>query len=100
MADKNIGALVLVERGTVVGIVSERDCARKLDLRVQITKNLAKSPGNDELIDCRAEQPLMRSPPPSGGQVPTRCRRSRFRITGPKAAVEQCEDKRWSAGVI
>ena len=55
MADKNIGALVLVERGTVVGIVSERDCARKLDLRVQITKNLAKSPGNDELIDlsCR-----------------------------------------------
>jgi CBS domain-containing protein len=30
MADKNIGALVLIERGKVVGIVSERDCARKL----------------------------------------------------------------------
>ncbi len=30
MADKNIGALVVVEHGKVVGIVSERDCARKL----------------------------------------------------------------------
>ena len=28
MADKNIGALVVTERGKVVGIVSERDCAR------------------------------------------------------------------------
>jgi CBS domain-containing protein len=30
MADKNIGALVVIEGGKVVGIVSERDCARKL----------------------------------------------------------------------
>ena len=30
MADKNIGALVVIERGKVVGILSERDCARKL----------------------------------------------------------------------
>jgi len=30
MAEKNIGALVVIERGKVVGIVSERDCARKL----------------------------------------------------------------------
>lgn len=30
MADKNIGALVVTERDKVVGIVSERDCARKL----------------------------------------------------------------------
>jgi CBS domain-containing protein len=30
MTDKNIGALVVVDRGKVVGIVSERDCARKL----------------------------------------------------------------------
>lgn len=32
MADKNIGALVIVERDRVVGIVSERDCARKVVL--------------------------------------------------------------------
>lgn len=30
MADKNIGALVVTERGKVVGIASERDCTRKL----------------------------------------------------------------------
>ena len=30
MADKNIGALVVIERGKVVGIFSERYCARKL----------------------------------------------------------------------
>jgi CBS domain-containing protein len=30
MADKNIGALVVMEGGNVAGIVSERDCARKL----------------------------------------------------------------------
>lgn len=30
MADKNVGALVVIERDKVVGIVSERDCARKL----------------------------------------------------------------------
>ncbi|MDU8428002.1 CBS domain-containing protein [Pseudomonas syringae pv. actinidifoliorum] len=33
MADKNIGALPVVENGTVVGIVSERDYARKVVLK-------------------------------------------------------------------
>jgi CBS domain-containing protein len=32
MAEKSIGALVVVERGTVVGIVTERDYARKVIL--------------------------------------------------------------------
>ena len=32
MADRNVGAIVVVESGKVVGIVSERDCARKLVL--------------------------------------------------------------------
>ncbi|QUN70707.1 MULTISPECIES: CBS domain-containing protein [Pseudomonas] len=33
MADKNIGALAVVENGQVVGIVSERDYARKVVLK-------------------------------------------------------------------
>ena len=39
MADKNIGALVVVERGQVVGIVSERDYARKLVLMARTPKD-------------------------------------------------------------
>jgi len=32
MSDRNVGAIVVVESGKVVGIVSERDCARKVVL--------------------------------------------------------------------
>lgn len=32
MADKNVGALVVVDQGTIVGILSERDYARKVIL--------------------------------------------------------------------
>jgi CBS domain-containing protein len=39
MADRNIGALVVVERGQVVGIVSERDFARKILLMARSTKD-------------------------------------------------------------
>jgi len=39
MADWNIGALVVVERGQVVGIVSERDFARKILLMARSTKD-------------------------------------------------------------
>jgi CBS domain-containing protein len=32
MAEKNIGFLVVLERGTMVGVLSERDCARRVVL--------------------------------------------------------------------
>ena len=35
MAQKGVGALIVVEGGNVVGIVSERDCARKVLLTQQ-----------------------------------------------------------------
>lgn len=33
MADKNAGAVMIINDGRVVGILSERDCIRKLDLQ-------------------------------------------------------------------
>jgi CBS domain-containing protein len=39
MAEKDIGALVVVEDGSVVGIVSERDYARKVVLRGKTSRD-------------------------------------------------------------
>ena len=51
MAEKNIGALVVVEHGQVVGLVSERDYARKLVL-------MARSPTDTPLGDIMSS-PVM-----------------------------------------
>src|SRR5512143_777551 len=39
MADKQVGALVVVDEGRVVGIVTERDYARKIALKSRASRN-------------------------------------------------------------
>lgn len=60
MADQNIGALVVMERGQVVGIVSERDCARKLVA-------MGRSP-RDTLLRDIMSSPVMYVHPDQAGE--------------------------------
>jgi CBS domain-containing protein len=82
MADKNIGALVVVERGQVVGIVSERDVTRKLVLMERSSKDtllrdIMSSPvmyvhlhhTSDECMALMTENRLRHLPVMDGGQL-------------------------------
>ena len=82
MADKNIGALVVVERGQVVGIVSERDYARKLVLMARspkdtLLRDIMSSPvmyvhpdrTSDECMALMTENRLRHLPVMDGGQL-------------------------------
>ncbi len=59
MADKHVGALVVVEDGKVVGIVTERDYARKIALKSRASR---KTPVRDimtfPVISVRLDQTL------------------------------------------
>ncbi len=55
MADKNIGALVVVEGDQVIGLVTERDVARKVVL-------MARSPRDTPLRDIMTTQVMIAHP--------------------------------------
>ena len=82
MADKNIGALVVVERGKVVGIVSERDYARKLVLMARsstdtLVRDIMSSPvmyvhphqTSEECMALMTENRLRHLPVMDGGEL-------------------------------
>lgn len=59
MADHNIGALLVMSDDTVVGIVSERDCVRKVDLAGKSAKNTqVRDIMTGDLITVDCDQPL------------------------------------------
>jgi CBS domain-containing protein len=82
MADRNVGALVVVEHGKVVGIVSERDYARKVALMARSSKDtllrdIMSSPvmyvnpeqTSDECMALMTENRLRHLPVMEGGQL-------------------------------
>ena len=82
MADRNVGALVVVEHGKVVGIVSERDYARKVALMARSSKDtllrdIMSSPvmyvqpeqTSDECMALMTENRLRHLPVMDGGQL-------------------------------
>ena len=57
MADKEIGALVVVEAGQVAGVISERDYARKVILKGKFSKDtLVREIMSSPVIAVRLEQ--------------------------------------------
>ena len=59
MAEHNIGALLVMTSGEVKGILSERDCVRKVDLRGKNAKDTKVSDiMTSEVISVDCSQPL------------------------------------------
>lgn len=59
MAEKNVGALVVTEKDRVVGIISERDYARKVILKGKSSKELAvKEIMTPRVVCVRPEQTM------------------------------------------
>ena len=57
MAEKEIGALVVVEDGKMVGIISERDYARKIILKGKASKDTAvREIMTSKVISARPDQ--------------------------------------------
>lgn len=59
MASENVGAVLVMEGDTVAGILSERDCVRKVDLEGKSSKNTHVSEiMTSKVIYIEASQPL------------------------------------------
>ncbi len=59
MADKQVGALLVVDAGRVVGIVSERDYARKVILQGRASEStLVREIMTDKVLFVRPEQTI------------------------------------------
>jgi len=57
MADKAIGALLVLESGKLVGIISERDCTRRLILKERVPKDtLVREIMTSDVITVRPGQ--------------------------------------------
>jgi CBS domain-containing protein len=61
MADKNVGALPVIEKGELVGIISERDYTRKVILK-------GKSSKDTPVTDIMTRQPVTVHPDDSVGE--------------------------------